>query len=79
MFQNHVRKHYKKTLHFSFAVGGIEPKDLLRRIPSLKEGIAYGVNIFFAHSTNECVSISSTNHVYDILSSLYLMIEKLSR
>jgi hypothetical protein len=31
----------------------MEPKDLLKNIPSFKDGISYGVNIFYPHSINE--------------------------
>jgi hypothetical protein len=52
-FQKFVKEYFNRKLNFSFAVGGIEPKDLLKNIPSFKDGISYGVNIFYPHSVNE--------------------------
>jgi di/tripeptidase len=49
----------------------------LKNIPSFKDGISYGVNIFYPHSVNEWVSISSIQKVYDILSKTYLLMNKI--
>jgi hypothetical protein len=71
-----VKKYFKKDLSYSFSVGGIEPKDLLKRITSFKAGIAYGVDISSSHSINEKLSIPSAHFAYDILSNLYLLLDK---
>lgn len=72
-FQNYVQKKFKRKLLFSYATGGMEPKDLLRRIPSFKVGFSIGPNITSEHSINETLSISSTDFIYKLLINLSSM------